>query len=424
VEAQANSHRLYLQVLVAIALGVAVGALFPAFGASLKPLGEGFVKLIKMLIAPIVFTTVVAGIAGMGDMGRVGRVGLKALLYFEGVTTLALGIGLAVAGLARPGGGMHVDPATLDASAVAAYASKAQHLGAVDFLLNVIPDSLVGALAQGEILQVLLVAVVFGMALAHLGERGQAVKGLVEQLGSVLFAMVGMIMKLAPVGAFGAMAFTIGKYGLATLTSLGLLMASVYATCLLFVFLVLGGITQLLGLSILQLLAFFRDELLIVLGTSSSESVLPRLMAKLEILGCERSVVGLVIPTGYSFNLDGTSIYLTMAALFLAQATGTHLTGWQLAELLGVLMLTSKGAAAVTGGGFITLAATLSALHTLPVAALALLLGVDRFMSEARALTNMVGNVVATLVVARWEGHLDVERARSVLGRTHLGAEA
>jgi aerobic C4-dicarboxylate transport protein len=424
VEAQANSHRLYLQVLVAIALGVAVGALFPAFGASLKPLGEGFVKLIKMLIAPIVFTTVVAGIAGMGDMGRVGRVGLKALLYFEGVTTLALGIGLAVAGLARPGGGMHVDPATLDASAVAAYASKAQHLGAVDFLLNVIPDSLVGALAQGEILQVLLVAVVFGMALAHLGERGQAVKGLVEQLGSVLFAMVGMIMKLAPVGAFGAMAFTIGKYGLATLTSLGLLMASVYATCLLFVFLVLGGITQLLGLSILQLLAFFRDELLIVLGTSSSESVLPRLMAKLEILGCERSVVGLVIPTGYSFNLDGTSIYLTMAALFLAQATGTHLTGWQLAELLGVLMLTSKGAAAVTGGGFITLAATLSALHTLPVAALALLLGVDRFMSEARALTNMVGNVVATLVVARWEGHLDVERARAVLGRTHLGAEA
>ncbi|MDB5098530.1 MAG: dcuC [Cyanobacteria bacterium RYN_339] len=424
MEGKPNTHRLYLHVIAAIALGVVVGFLFPSFGAQLKPLGDGFIKLIKMLIAPIVFTTVVAGIAGMGDMRRVGRVGLKALLYFEGVTTLALGIGLGMAFLIRPGAGMKVDPATLDASAVATYASKAQHLDAVDFCLNVIPDSLVGAFAQGEILQVLLVAILFGIALAHLGERGQALKGLVDQVGAALFAMVGMIMRLAPIGAFGAMAFTIGKYGVASLASLGLLLTSVYATCLLFVFCVLGGICWLLGLSIFRLLAYFRDELLIVLGTSSSESVLPRLMIKLEALGCERSVVGLVIPTGYSFNLDGTSIYLTMAAIFLAQATGTPLSGWQLAELLGVLMLTSKGAAAVTGGGFITLAATLAALHTLPVASLALLLGIDRFMSEARALTNMVGNVVATLVVARWEGHLDLDQARAQLDGSAARAQA
>jgi aerobic C4-dicarboxylate transport protein len=415
VEAPKQHSGLYVQVVVAIALGVAVGAIFPEFGAQLKPLGDAFIKLIKMLIAPIVFTTVAVGIASMGDLSKVGRVGLKALIYFEVVTSLALVIGLAVAWGLKPGAGMHVDPATLDAAAVASYAKTASHLDTKDFLLNVIPDTIVSAFAQGEILQVLVVAILFGTALAGMGERARPMLAGIEQLGSVFFTMVSLLMRLAPLGAFGAMAFTIGKYGLGSLISLGMLMLGVYATCLAFVFGVLGAIAAMLGLSIFKLLRYFKEELLIVLGTSSSEPALPRLMIKLEQLGCQRSVVGLVVPTGYSFNLDGTSIYLTMAAIFLAQATGTELTGWQQIQLLGVLMLTSKGAAAVTGGGFVTLAATLAALQTLPVASLALLLGVDRFMSEARALTNMIGNVVATLAVARWEGALDLDKARAAL---------
>ena len=406
---------LYAQVLVAIALGVLLGWLAPAWGASLKPLGDGFIKLIKMLIAPIVFVTVVTGIAGMGDLKGVGRVGLKALIYFEVVTTLALGIGYAVVKTLRPGAGMNVDAATLDAGSVAQYTAPASHPGLVDFVLNVIPSSVGDAFAKGEILQVLLLAILAGTAIAGLGDRGKAVYKLIDDVGHVLFYVVGLIMKLAPLGAFGAMAFTVGKYGVGSLLALGKLMAGVYLTCFAFVFGVLGAICWFNRISLWQLLRYIREELLVVLGTSSSESVLPRMLVKLENLGVAKPVVGLVLPTGYSFNLDGTSIYLTMAAIFLAQATNTDLTFTQELTLIAVLMLTSKGAAAVTGGGFVTLAATLAAVPGIPVASLALLLGVDRFMSEARALTNLVGNGVATLVVARWEGALDEERARAIL---------
>jgi aerobic C4-dicarboxylate transport protein len=421
---QSTSNRLYLQVLAAIAIGILLGALAPGLGTQLKPLGDGFIRLIKMVIAPIVFTTVVAGIAGMGDLRRVGRVGLKAIVYFEVVTTLALGLGLLVAWLLQPGAGIRVDVATLDTKGLETYMTGAKHLGVVDFLLGIVPDSLVGAFAQGEILQVLVISVLTGLALAHLGERGAPILSMIEQLGTLLFGIVALIMRLAPVGAFGAMAFTVGKYGVASLTSLGLLLIGVYATCLLFVFGVLGAIAALQGVSIWRLLVYLREELLIVLGTSSSEPALPRLMAKLEALGCGKPIVGLVVPTGYSFNLDGTSIYLTMAVMFLAQATRTPLSPWQQAELLGVLLLTSKGAATVTGGGFITLAATLSAMHTLPVESLALLFGVDRFMSEARALTNMMGNAVATIVVSNWEGQFDLATAQRALARPspHLSA--
>ncbi|HET6762800.1 MAG TPA: dicarboxylate/amino acid:cation symporter [Longimicrobiaceae bacterium] len=410
---------LYAQVLTAIALGVLLGYLAPGAGAAMKPLGDAFVKLVKMIIAPVIFCTVVTGIAGMEDMKKVGRAGGLALLYFEVVSTLALIVGLVVVNVARPGAGMHVNAATLDAGAVATYTKPGQMQGATDFLLHVIPSTAVGAFAEGEILQVLLIAVLFGFALHRLGARGAEVLTLVERISQVLFGIVGMIMRVAPIGAFGAMAFTVGKFGLGTLASLAGLMASFYATCLLFVFGVLGLIARAHGFSIFRFVRYIREELLIVLGTSSSEAVLPRMIAKLENLGAAKSVVGLVVPTGYSFNLDGTAIYLTMAAVFVAQATDTPLSLTQQLTLLGVLLLTSKGAAGVTGSGFIVLAATLSAVGTVPVAGLALILGIDRFMSEARALTNTVGNGVATLVVARWCGELDADRLqRRLRGET------
>jgi aerobic C4-dicarboxylate transport protein len=406
---------LYVQVLFAVALGVFLGNFYPQTGADMKPLGDAFIKLIKMIISPIIFCTVVIGIAGMEDMKKVGKTGGLALLYFEVVSTLALLIGLFVVNVFEPGSGMHVDPNTLDTKGIAAYTGPGKMQGTVDFLLNVIPTSVVDAFAKGEILQVLLFSVLFGFALHKFGGRGTMVFDLIEKLSHVLFDIVGIIMKVAPIGAFGAMAFTIGKYGLGSLFSLGKLMGVFYLTCLLFVFVVLGTISKLHGFSIFKFVRYIKEELLIVLGTSSSESVLPRMMEKLENLGARKSVVGLVIPTGYSFNLDGTSIYLTMAAVFIAQATDTPMTLMQQITLLAVLLLTSKGAAGITGSGFIVLAATLSAVGGVPVAGLALILGIDRFMSEARALTNLVGNGVATLVVAKWTGELDMERLQSAL---------
>ena len=408
---------LYFQVLTAIVLGALLGHFYPETGADMKPLGDGFIKLIKMIIAPIIFCTVVTGIAGMEDMKKVGRVGVKALLYFEIVSTLALAIGLVVVSVIRPGAGMNADVSKLDTRALETFTAKAQSHGTVDFLINIIPNTVVDAFAKGDILQVLFFSILFGFALSMLGQRGKMAFNVIDEVAHVLFGVVGVIMKVAPIGAFGAMAFTIGKFGLGSLSKLGMLMASFYLTCLLFIFIVLGTIAKLCGFSILKFIKYIKEELLIVLGTSSSESVLPRMMAKLENLGCSKSVVGLVIPTGYSFNLDGTSIYLTMAAVFVAQATNTRLTLIQTLTILGVLLLSSKGAAGVTGSGFITLAATFAAVPTIPVAGLALILGVDRFMSEARALTNLVGNGVATMVVSRWEGELDKDRMSQVLNK-------
>ena len=404
---------LYVQVLVAVVAGALIGYLWPETGVALKPLGDGFIRLIKMLIGPIVFCTVVLGISGMEDLKKVGRTGGLALVYFEVVSTIALVIGLVVVNVVRPGAGMHVDPATLDTSAVAQYASQAQQAGGfADHVLNVIPTTIIGAFASGDVLQVLLFSVLFGFALHAVGGRALALYAMIEQFSSALFRIVGWIMRLAPIGALGAMAFTIGRYGVGALLSLGKLMACFYLTCLLFVFVVLGSIARAAGFSLWRFLRYIREELFIVLGTSSSESVLPRMMSRLESLGADRSVVGLVIPTGYSFNLDGTAIYLTMAAVFIAQATDTPLGLGQQLGLLAVLLLTSKGAAGVTGSGFIVLAATLSAVGHVPVAGVALILGIDRFMSEARSLTNLVGNGVATLVVARWCGQLDQETLR------------
>ena len=401
---------LYVQVLVAVAIGVLLGHFRPELGTEMKPLGDAFIKLIKMIIAPIIFCTVVVGIAGMEDMKKVGKTGGLALMYFEIVSTVALVIGLVIVNLVKPGEGMHVDPASLDTKGIAAYTAPGKMQSTTDFLMNVIPTSVVDAFAKGDILQVLLFSVLFGFALHKFGGRGTMVFDFIEKLSHVLFDIVAIIMKVAPIGAFGAMAFTIGKYGVDSLFSLGKLMGTFYLTCLLFVFVVLGTIARLHGFSIVKFLRYIKEELLIVLGTSSSESVLPRMMEKLENLGARKSVVGLVIPTGYSFNLDGTSIYLTMAAVFIAQATDTPMTLTQQLTLLAVLLLTSKGAAGITGSGFIVLAATLSAVGGVPVAGLALILGIDRFMSEARALTNLVGNGVATLVVARWTGDLDMQR--------------
>ncbi|TXJ00649.1 MAG: dicarboxylate/amino acid:cation symporter [Aquabacterium sp.] len=401
---------LYVQVLIAVVIGVMLGHFAPEVGAKMKPLGDGFIKLIKMIIAPIIFCTVVVGIAGMEDMKRVGKTGGLALLYFEVVSTIALIIGLVVVNVLQPGSGMHVDPNTLDTKGIAAYTEPGKMQGTVDFLLHVIPTSVVDAFAKGEILQVLLFSVLFGFALHKFGGRGTMVFDFIEKFSHVLFDIVGIIMKVAPIGAFGAMAFTIGKYGVDSLFSLGKLMGAFYMTCLLFIFVVLGLITRLHGFSIVKFIRYIKEELLVVLGTSSSESVLPRMMEKMENLGARKSVVGLVIPTGYSFNLDGTSIYLTMAAVFISQATDTPMTLTQQLTLLAVLLLTSKGAAGITGSGFIVLAATLSAVGHVPVAGLALILGIDRFMSEARALTNLVGNGVATLVVAKWTGDLDVDK--------------
>lgn len=398
---------LYVQVIIAIVIGVLLGYFFPATGAAMKPLGDGFIRLIKMLIAPIIFCTVVVGIAGMEDMKKVGKTGGLALLYFEVVSTLALIVGLIMINLVQPGKGMNKVATATDAASVAQYSDSDKMQSTTDFLMNIIPTSVVDAFAKGEILQVLLFAILFGFALHRFGGRGTLVFDLIEKTSHVLFGIVGIVMKVAPIGAFGAMAFTIGKYGVSSLWNLGGLMATFYATCLIFIFGVLGLIARLHGFSVWKFIKYIKEELLIVLGTSSSESVLPRIIAKLENLGVQKSTVGLVVPTGYSFNLDGTSIYLTMAAVFIAQATNTPLDLQHQITLLLVLLLTSKGAAGVTGSGFIVLAATLSAVGHVPVAGLAFILGIDRFMSEARALTNLVGNGVATIVVGKWCGEVD-----------------
>jgi aerobic C4-dicarboxylate transport protein len=402
--------RFYLWVLAAIVVGGLTGYLWPGIGVALKPLGDGFIALIRMLVAPVIFLTVVLGIAGAGAARKVGRVGVKAIVYFEIVSTLALLVGLAVVNLVRPGAGFHADPATLDAAAVARYATQAQEQSVTEFVLHLIPRTFVDAFAGGDLLQVLLVALLSGFALLRLGGRAQPLLDVLEVLSRLFFGMIGLVMRLAPLGAGGAMAFTVGMYGAASLRRLLALMGAVYLTSALFVLLVLGAIARLAGFSVVRFIRYVREELLLVLGTSSSESALAPLMRKLERLGCSRQVVGLVVPSGYSFNLDGTNIYMTMAAVFVAQALDIPLTLPQQLTLLLVAMLTSKGASGVTGAGFITLAATLSVVPAVPVAGLALILGVDRFLSEARALTNIIGNGVAAIVVARWEGELD--RAR------------
>jgi aerobic C4-dicarboxylate transport protein len=398
---------LYVQVLIAIALGIALGVFYPANAVEMKPLGDGFIKLIKMIIAPVIFCTVVSGIAGMENIKKMGRVGGKALLYFETVSTIALAIGLLVSNVLRPGEGFVAAPGAMNAAAVAEFTVKAKPSGFVDIMLNIIPTTVVDAFAKGDILQVLLVSILFGLALSHLGVKGKGMVTLIDDLSKAIFGVVGIIMKAAPIGAFGAMAFTIGKYGFGALLPLAKLMGSFYLTCFIFIIGVLGTIAKITGFSIVRFIIYIKEELLIVLGTSSSESALPSLMNKLEKLGCAKSVVGLVVPTGYSFNLDGTNIYMTMAALFIAQATNTNLTLGQQLTILGVAMLTSKGASGVTGAGFITLAATLAVVPTIPVAGMALILGIDRFMSECRALTNFIGNGVATIVVSGWENELD-----------------
>ena len=406
---------LYVQVLTAIVIGVALGHFYPESGAAMKPFGDGFIKLIKMIITPVIFCTVVIGIAGMEDMKKVGKTGGLALLYFEVVSSIALIVGLVMVNLFKPGVGMNIDPTTLDTKGLTNYVGAGKLQSTTDFLLNIIPTSVVDAFAKGEILQVLMFSILFGFALHRVGGRGTLVFDFIEKISHVLFGIVGVIMKFAPIGAFGAMAFTIGKYGVGSLLSLGMLMGTFYGTCLIFIFLVLGSIARATGFSIWKFIKYIKEELFIVLGTSSSESVLPRIMVKMENLGVKKSVVGLVIPTGYSFNLDGTSIYLTMAAVFIAQATNTPMSLMQQITLLAVLLLTSKGAAGITGSGFIVLAATLSAVGGLPVAGLALILGIDRFMSEARALTNLIGNGVATVVVAKWTGDVDMAKLTHTL---------
>jgi aerobic C4-dicarboxylate transport protein len=406
---------LYFQVLCAIAFGIWLGHFYPATGAAMQPFGNGFIKLIKMMIAPIIFCTVVLGISGMESMKKVGKTGAIALLYFEILTTFALVIGLTVVDLVRPGSGMNVNPATLDMKSVAAYTGPGKMQTTTQFLMDVIPDTIAGAFAKGEILQVLFFAILFGFALHMVGDRGKAVFAFIEQVNRVLFRIVNMIMRVAPIGAFGAMAFTIGKYGLHTLVQLGKLMGCFYATCLMFIFIVLGAVCRLHGFSVFKYIKYIKEELLLVLGTSSSEVALPLMMDKMEKAGAHKSVVGLVIPAGYSFNLDGTCIYLTMGAIFIAQATNTHLDLFHQLTLLAVLLLTSKGAAGVTGSGFIVLAATLSAVGNVPVAGVALILGIDRFMSEARALTNLIGNGIATLITAKWCNELDEVKLHKAL---------
>jgi aerobic C4-dicarboxylate transport protein len=413
-------NTLYLQVLVAIVIGIVVGHFWPETGVKLRPFGDGFIKLVKMLIAPIIFTTVVAGLAGMGDLKRAGRVGGRALIYFEVVTTFALIIGLIVSNLFQPGAGMHAVPTAADMKAVAAYTNAAKEMNTVDFLLHIIPNTFVSAFAEGELLQVLLLAILFGVALGRLGDHGRPIMNLINEVARVMFGIVSIVTKLAPIAALGAMAFTVGRYGLGSLMSLAKLMACVYLTCALFIFVVLGIVARIAGFRLLKILKLIREELLIVLGTSSSESALPMLMDKMEKVGCARPVVGIVVPAGYSFNLDGTCIYLTMAALFVAQATDTNLTLWHQLALLATLLITSKGASGVTGSGFIVLAATLSVAKDIPVAGMALILGIDRFMSEARSLTNFTGNAVATLVIAKWEGAFDESKAGDILVRSKV----
>jgi aerobic C4-dicarboxylate transport protein len=408
---------LYVQVLVAIVLGALVGWLKPSWGVAVQPLGDGFIKLIKMLIAPIIFTTVVAGIAGMGNLKQLGRVGVKALVYFEIVTTIALVIGLVVANLFQPGTGMHVKPEALDAKSIASYVTAGREQSTVGFFLNIIPRTFVGAFAEGEILQVLLLALLFGAALARLGEHGRPVTNLLNEVARVIFGIVWLVTRLAPVGAFGAMGFTIGKYGVGALVSLGKVLLTVYATCGVFIFVVLAGIAHAAGFRFWRVLNYVKEEIFIAVGTSSSEAALPGLMEKMERIGCARPVVGVVVPAGYSFNLDGTCIYLTCAALFVAQATDTPLSLAQQIGLLVVMLLTSKGAAGITGSGFIVLAATLETTGKIPVAGLAIIYGIDRFMSEIRTLTNFIGNTIGTLVIARWEGAIDEAKAGEILVR-------
>jgi aerobic C4-dicarboxylate transport protein len=418
--AASRAHRpwytvLYIQVLFAIALGILIGHLWPDLGKEMKPLGDGFISLIKMMIAPVIFCTVVHGIGSMSDLKKVGRVGVKTLFYFEVVSSLALAIGLIVGELLQPGKGFNIDPATLDPQAVASYVTRAKEEGIVAHLLGIIPDSFFGALAGGDLLQVLLVSILSGFAISRLGTLGQKINAVIDGAAKMFFAIIRIIVQVAPVGAFGAMAFTIGAYGLGSLVNLAALIATFYLTSALFVLLVLGGIAHLAGFSILRFIAYIKDELLIVLGTSSSETVLPHMIQKMEHLGASQSVVGLVIPTGYSFNLDGTNIYMTLAILFLAQATNTPLTFAQLLGILAIAMITSKGASGVTGAGFVTLAATLAIVPDIPMQSIALILGIDKFMSECRALTNLIGNGVATIVISRWEGELDVDKLHAAM---------
>jgi aerobic C4-dicarboxylate transport protein len=421
VATAASSKSLYIQVIIGVVLGAVLGHFWPAIAVEMQPFGDGFIKLVRMIIAPIVFVTVVVGIAKLSDAKEVGRIGLKAIVYFEVMTTFAMFIGLVVGHVIRPGAGLHVDPATLDKSAVARYAN-APHVGVTDFLLNIIPNTVVDAFARGEILQVLLFAVLFGFGLSRLGENGRQVVHFLDQAGAALFGVIAIIMRAAPLGAFGAMAFTIGRYGIGALAQLGMLMLCFYLTCAIFVFVVMGAVARLMGLNIFKIIRFVKEEFLIVLGTSSSEAAMPTLMAKLERLGCGQSLVGLTVPLGYAFNLDGSSIYFTMAIAFIAQALDIPLSWGDYLLILAVLLLTSKGAATVTGGGFITLAATLATMNgKVPVAGMVLVLGVDRFMSEARAITNLFGNTVATIFVAWWEGALDIQRLRMLLDHPQSG---
>jgi aerobic C4-dicarboxylate transport protein len=406
---------LYIQVLIAIAVGIFIGHFWPDLGKALKPLGDGFIALIKMMIGPVIFCTVVHGIGSMRDLKKVGRVGVKTLFYFEVVSTLALIIGLIVGEVLQPGKGFNIDVASLDPKAVAGYVTKAKEEGIVAHLLAIIPDTFVSAFAKGDLLQVLLIAILSGFAISRLGELGEKINNVINAMAQIFFGMIRIIVRAAPVGALGAMAFTVGAYGVASLVNLLELIATFYLTSLLFVLVVLGTIARFAGFSILRFLAYIKDELLIVLGTSSSETVLPHMIQKMEHLGASKSVVGLVVPTGYSFNLDGTNIYMTLATLFLAQATNTHLTLGHLLGILVIAMVTSKGASGVTGAGFVTLAATLAIVPDVPIESLAILVGIDKFMSECRALTNLVGNGVATIVISRWEGELDVDKLHETM---------
>jgi aerobic C4-dicarboxylate transport protein len=406
---------LYIQVLIAIAVGIFIGHFWPDLGKALKPLGDGFIALIKMMIGPVIFCTVVHGIGSMRDLKKVGRVGVKTLFYFEVVSTLALIIGLIVGEVLQPGKGFNIDVASLDPKAVAGYVTKAKEEGIVAHLLAIIPDTFVSAFAKGDLLQVLLIAILSGFAISRLGELGEKINNVINAMAQIFFGMIRIIVRAAPVGALGAMAFTVGAYGVASLVNLLQLIATFYLTSLLFVLVVLGTIARFAGFSILRFLAYIKDELLIVLGTSSSETVLPHMIQKMEHLGASKSVVGLVVPTGYSFNLDGTNIYMTLATLFLAQATNTHLTFGHLLGILVIAMVTSKGASGVTGAGFVTLAATLAIVPDIPIESLAILVGIDKFMSECRALTNLIGNGVATIVISRWEGELDVDKLHETM---------
>jgi aerobic C4-dicarboxylate transport protein len=407
---------LYLQVIIAILAGIVIGVFYPAFAVQLKPLGDGFIKLVKMMIGPVIFCTIVSGIAGMQNTKKVGRVGVKAIIYFEVVTTFALLIGLVVINILKPGSGMNIDPASLDMKAVENYTGQGKSQSVTDFILNIIPENFINALSTGNILQVLFFSILLGFALTKIGPKGATLLKGIKSIEEALFAIIRIIMRVAPIGALGAMSFTVGKYGLGSLVQLGQLMGSFYLTCLLFIFLILGGILRYSGFRLFRLLKYLREELLIVIGTSSSEAALPSLIDKLKNMGCSEPVVGLVVPTGYSFNLDGTSIYLTMAAVFLAQATNTPLTFAHQLTLLLILMLASKGAAGVTGSGFITLAAVLPIVGNIPVASIALILGIDRFMSEARAITNLIGNSVATIVIAKSENEIDSVKAKEAIG--------